>query len=1033
MSSKRYNNTSGGMVIDGIAASEAIDSSGEVLDVKGCDITDLESGKAVLNYEHRGDDAIGASPMDVVGRICFAKKLFDAKDCTNERERMYWKMCKGVPLIYMIARLYDAAGHDGAKAMAAQIRDHIKNDEQVLIRYSIEGSTLDKKGNILKESVARRVAATIKPCNRTCDSGVLEDPQSPWQDDKKDTGDGLIESILTRSERANPLLRPLGGALIVACNPILDVKKSREETLVKLLVLERLQKTLSAGIGGCAPGALTQGAALQREDPALRRWKDVAVSTLKEHRSKGTFHKGEFRSVLKARLPDADDSFIDHFTDMADEFHVKKAEALATLEKARQKPRICTCKHQFSGHNYQPDGRGRGPQKCSVLGCGCENYKDARKERSDRREAEAHDRLNAARRQHGLPEKDKDGNPLAKMARAPRGKPPQTNAAPQLDMFAPAGNTASAATASPQALDTAGVKVTREPATLRGKPVSPNPGISSPQFDEHTGVLHTPRGSFAMYIPGRDNPSEGDTFNNILNDPKVTAFHDYAMGNWAKANGALRAGQTPEELVMHGTLFSQLSPNCLDAETEALTQRGWVKGFDLTMDDVLLTKNPKTGRAEWQKPTDLRFFPDYEGPLVEFKSRSFHAVTTPDHRWLVTTGRGHVREKTSVTIGLSNDKIHRTAEYFYGGESGLTPDEAEVLGWFVTDGHYSRSDACNGGYAGTSRGKYDPPGIYARINQSTTGNPEKCARIEALLQRVAPDEVSAHTGSDGKRVWTLGPKLTKLMLERSPERFLTVSSLLDLDRPALERLYEVMVLGDGSAWLGKEEWQEKETLVTGRKEQADTFQILLTLLGYASSSKWRDMSMYEPKSDKMQNVPKMTGCYVVTKLQRKYARIEAGQKREYQGKVGVWCPVVPNTFFFMRRDGHTCTTGNTPVPVQELMYGHLVDMMRETGADPRQPGFGQHKDNYMGRDRPDQLPQHSRSYFEGLGDAVRIGKESATGSLFGGDSYDGGPSNTGRSPGDVLNIVYLTKDTATKGGFFPSGVNGSLVMSSAYA
>lgn len=38
-----------------------------------------------------------------------------------------------------------------------------------------------------------------------------------------------------------------------------------------------------------------------------------------------------------------------------------------------------------------------------------------------------------------------------------------------------------------------------------------------------------------------------------------------------------------------------------------------------------------------------------------------------------------------------------------------------------------------------------------------------------------------------------------------------------------------------------------------------------------------------------------------------------------------------------------------------------------------------------------------------------------------------------RSPGDVLNIVYLTKDTATKGGFFPAGVNGSLVMSSAYA
>ena len=38
-----------------------------------------------------------------------------------------------------------------------------------------------------------------------------------------------------------------------------------------------------------------------------------------------------------------------------------------------------------------------------------------------------------------------------------------------------------------------------------------------------------------------------------------------------------------------------------------------------------------------------------------------------------------------------------------------------------------------------------------------------------------------------------------------------------------------------------------------------------------------------------------------------------------------------------------------------------------------------------------------------------------------------------RSPADVLNIVYLTKDAALKGGFFPNGVNGALVMSSAYA
>jgi hypothetical protein len=38
-----------------------------------------------------------------------------------------------------------------------------------------------------------------------------------------------------------------------------------------------------------------------------------------------------------------------------------------------------------------------------------------------------------------------------------------------------------------------------------------------------------------------------------------------------------------------------------------------------------------------------------------------------------------------------------------------------------------------------------------------------------------------------------------------------------------------------------------------------------------------------------------------------------------------------------------------------------------------------------------------------------------------------------RTPGDVLNIVYLNRDAVVKGGFFPQGVNGALVMSSAYA
>jgi hypothetical protein len=38
-----------------------------------------------------------------------------------------------------------------------------------------------------------------------------------------------------------------------------------------------------------------------------------------------------------------------------------------------------------------------------------------------------------------------------------------------------------------------------------------------------------------------------------------------------------------------------------------------------------------------------------------------------------------------------------------------------------------------------------------------------------------------------------------------------------------------------------------------------------------------------------------------------------------------------------------------------------------------------------------------------------------------------------RAPGDVLNIVYLTRESVTMGGFFPRGANGTLTMSTAYS
>jgi diguanylate cyclase (GGDEF)-like protein len=233
-----------GMIIDGVMGSQCIDSSGEVLDVDGADISDLEEGRGVLNYEHKGAEDKDSNGQEIVGKIITAKKIFKEADCDNTRERAYWQKVKH-PFIYGVCRLYDGAGHEGAKALAAQIRDHHANSEPILVRFSVEGSTLEKEGNVLKRSVIRRVALTLKPCNRTADSGLVEDPNAPRGFDKKpvqrvnDILVGLTDDA-KKMEHEHPLYQKLGGSHELEYMEFDDDgRKTLIKALVKLKIIKR--------------------------------------------------------------------------------------------------------------------------------------------------------------------------------------------------------------------------------------------------------------------------------------------------------------------------------------------------------------------------------------------------------------------------------------------------------------------------------------------------------------------------------------------------------------------------------------------------------------------------------------------------------------------------------------------------------------------------------------------------------------------------------------------------------------------------
>ena len=70
--------------------------------------------------------------------------------------------------------------------------------------------------------------------------------------------------------------------------------------------------------------------------------------------------------------------------------------------------------------------------------------------------------------------------------------------------------------------------------------------------------------------------------------------------------------------------------------------------------------------------------------------------------------------------------------------------------------------------------------------------------------------------------------------------------------------------------------------------------------------------------------------------------------------------------------------------MQELLYGHLVDAMRETGVDATSPDFeAVVKPNWVARDTGKEWPQHARGHYEAHEDQLRLKNDSKGGRFEG--------------------------------------------------
>lgn len=343
-------------------------------------------------------------------------------------------------------------------------------------------------------------------------------------------------------------------------------------------------------------------------------------------------------------------------------------------------------------------------------------------------------------------------------------------------------------------------------------------------------------------------------------------------------------------------------PNCVDPETECLTEHGWRTVNKLKIGDKIYTKNLRSGELELQ-PIRKLFKSKYEGKMWRLDG-SIDALVTPNHRWMVDWGRGKfdpackTRFVTSKDLddSVDNNPLHLVADSVtkQKGDGSWTDTEASILGWVLTDGHYDKQKGRNGAF----------------ISQYIRGNPDKVEVIERLLKRTGETYRRGKPDALGKIRWRIPIALAKRIRKAMPDKTLTVEVLKSLTSKQLTLLYSAMLKGNGS-------WNSRSKIYSnfaaGTKHKADMFSMLCALVGVPCRVVSRSFPQSKWQYDSMPNVPKPSSeCWFVNIKQRDRAQTKFYKSWvDYKGIV--WCPNVDNGSFVARRNGSIYITGNSRI------------------------------------------------------------------------------------------------------------------------
>ena len=413
---------------------------------------------------------------------------------------------------------------------------------------------------------------------------------------------------------------------------------------------------------------------------------------------------------------------------------------------------------------------------------------------------------------------------------------------------------------------------------------------------------------------------------------KVYVLGDVAMN---------KAGLRPVERLNGDKVLILGNHECLDEDTELLTNRGWLSIKDVSKTDLILSRTSDK-KSVW-KNIDEIIIKQYNGVVVDFNPPKMSMCMTPEHRIMHDTPEGNSYFLAKEILGGVDFNIV-TCAVSNQPEYPVSDDELEFMAWIYTDGQIMKRCAS------------------MMIYQSKV---DRIEQIKSLLQRLEIEYTLRSKGVKKKGTIVCGKALVKDSKEAFafsiPAKYgRKYLEMMDGNKKRLSKLiynlstrqaqWFIRKIIDGDGAIAK---SGESGGIHGSKVFLDDLQALCAMNGVSSS-----MSMF--RSNYVLN-------FNFTSLVKSYKYLNNIKKDRTLNKsyVGtVWCIMTEESNFMCRRKGFAYFTGNCLPAKDYLKYFrdvrayHVVDKILFSHIPVHTDSIGRFRANIHGHlhEKVVQLP-----------------------------------------------------------------------------